>query len=296
MSVTRERSTIFKFFYIVLSIITFPIFALIYILKHPFWVLFFLLLIVGGIAYYPMSQGVDISNVAEWYKKKYEDTRLELVNKAIESGKSQYVPKVILDDVKKIKEELEVEKEESLRVKSENYNDKIVRDDEFEEIAVSVKKKGGFKKKVAEEVKTEEVVTEEVKTEEVAPEVVTEEVKAEEVISKVVAEEVKTEEVTPEVVVEEVKAEEVTTEVVTDEVKTEEVAPEVVTEEAKTEEVTPEVVTEGAKTEEVTPEVVTEEAKTEEVVSKVVAEEVKAEEVTTEVVTEDTSEVDVEIE
>ncbi len=282
MSVTRERSTIFKFFYIVLSIITFPIFALIYILKHPFWVLFFLLLIAGGIAYYPMSQGVDISNVVEWYKKKYEDTRLELVNKAIESGKSQYVPKVILDDVKKIKEELEVEKEESLRVKSENYNDKIVRDDEFEEIAVSVKKKGGFKKKVAEEVKTEEVVTEEAKTEEVTPEVVTEEVKTKEVTPEVVVEEVKTKEVTPEVVAEEVNAEEVTPEVVTDEVKTEEVAPEVVTDEVKTEEVAPEVVAGEVNAEEGTPEVV--------------VEEVKAEEVTPEVVSEDTAEVDVEIE
>ena len=253
MSVTRERSTIFKFFYIVLSIITFPIFALIYILKHPFWVLFFLLLIAGGIAYYPMSQGVDISNVVEWYKKKYEDTRLELVNKAIESGKSQYVPKVILDDVKKIKEELEVEKEESLRVKSENYNDKIVRDDEFEEIAVSVKKKGGFKKKVAEEVKTEEAVTEEVKTEKVAPEVVTEEVKTEEVAPEVVAEEVKTEEVTPEVVTEEAKTEEVAPEVVAEEVKAEEVVSKVVTEEVKTEEIAPEVVAEEVKTEEVAP-------------------------------------------
>ena len=147
MSATRERSTIFKFFYIVLSIITFPIFALIYILKHPFWVLFFLLLIAGGLAYYPMSQGVEISSVVDWYKKKYEDTRLELVTKAIESGNTQYVPKEILDDVKKVKEKLEEEKAESQRVKGENYNNKVVRDDEFEEIAVGLKKKkGGFKR------------------------------------------------------------------------------------------------------------------------------------------------------
>ena len=224
MSETRERSTIFKFFYIVLSIVTFPIFAVIYILKHPFWVLFFILLLTGGVAYYPISQGVEISNVVEWYKKKYEDTRLEIVTRAVESGKSQYVPKAILDDVKKVKEELEEEKEESLRVKGENYNAKVVRDDDFEEIAIGVKKKGGFKKKTTEEeVKTEaiseepkEVVSEEVKAEAVSEEpkeVVSEEVKAEAVSEEpkeVVSEEVKSEAVSEEpkeVVSEEVKAE-----------------------------------------------------------------------------------------
>jgi len=37
MAETKERSGIFKFFYIILTIITFPIFMLLFILRHPFW-------------------------------------------------------------------------------------------------------------------------------------------------------------------------------------------------------------------------------------------------------------------
>ncbi len=147
MSEARQRSGIFKFLYIVLSIVTFPIFAVIYILKHPLWVLFFILLGLGVLVYFPMSDGVEISGVVDWYKKKYTDVRLEVVTKAVETGKASFVPKAIIEDVEKIKKEAEEEKAENLRVKGENYNDKIIRDKEFENVAVELKKKKGFVKK-----------------------------------------------------------------------------------------------------------------------------------------------------
>ncbi len=147
MSDTRERSSIFKFLYIVLSIVTFPIFVVIYICRHPFWVLFFVLLIGGGIVYYPLSKGVEIDKVGEWYKTQYADKKLEIVTKAVESGNGGLVPSAVVEEVKKTKQKLEEEKKESLREKSENYNDKVVRDEKFEEVAVGVRKKGGFKKK-----------------------------------------------------------------------------------------------------------------------------------------------------
>ena len=147
MSDTRERSGIFKFFYIVLSVITFPIFVVIYICKHPFWVLFFVLLIGGVGVYYPLSKGVEIDKIADWYKAQYTDKKLEIVTKAVESGNSGLVPTAVIDEVQKTKKKLEEEKKESLREKGENYNDKIVRDEKFEEVAVGIRKKGGFKKK-----------------------------------------------------------------------------------------------------------------------------------------------------
>ena len=147
MTYTRERSGIFKFFYVVLSVLTFPIFVLIYICKHPFWIMFFILLIGGGLAYYPMSKGVELSGVVEWYKNQYADKKLELVTKAVENGKATFIPDTVVKEVEKTKLKLEEDKKESLREKSENYNDKVVRDNEFDEVVSGVKKKGGFKKK-----------------------------------------------------------------------------------------------------------------------------------------------------
>ena len=86
MAEGKKRSGVFRFFYIVLSIITFPIFALLYILKHPLWVLFLLCLIAGGAAYYPMSKGVKLEEVLTWYQDKYEALKFEAVTKAVESG------------------------------------------------------------------------------------------------------------------------------------------------------------------------------------------------------------------
>ena len=57
MAEGKQRSGLFKFLYIVLSVITFPIFAVLFILRHPLWVLFLLCLGAGGAVYYPMSQG-----------------------------------------------------------------------------------------------------------------------------------------------------------------------------------------------------------------------------------------------
>ena len=151
MTEFRERSGIFKFLYIVLSIITFPIFALIYIIKHPKWILFFIVLLGGVLAYFPLKEGENISNIVEWYKKKYDSTRLEIVSKALNSGNEKFIPKKLLVEAQKVQKELELKKIDDTKVKGENFNDKIVRDEEFEDIAVKINKKGGFKKKGEEE-------------------------------------------------------------------------------------------------------------------------------------------------
>ena len=127
MTEFRERSGIFKFLYIVLSIITFPIFALIYIIKHPKWILFFIVLLGGVLVYFPLKEGENISNVVEWYKKKYDNTRLEIVSKALNSGNEKFIPEKILVEAQKIQKELELKKIDDTKVKGENFNDKIAR-------------------------------------------------------------------------------------------------------------------------------------------------------------------------
>jgi len=147
MSETKERSGIFKFFYIFLSIITFPIFAVLFVLRHPLWILFILMLLAGGAAYWPMSQhNVALADVIDWYKNKYQTTKLNLAKKAIEEGKSGYVPKAVLDEMKKIEEDAK----EAALPKGENYNAKVARDQKSEELKASIRKRGGFKKKSAE--------------------------------------------------------------------------------------------------------------------------------------------------
>ena len=147
MTQTKQRSAIFKFFYIILSIITFPIFAIIFILRHPIWFLSIILLILGGLIYYPLSLGTDFNNIKKFYEDKYFNLKLDLVNKASESGNSAFVPEFITKEVETVQQQLEEEKKESLREKGENYNDKIKRDSDFEEIATNLKqKKKGFKK------------------------------------------------------------------------------------------------------------------------------------------------------
>ncbi len=152
MSEGKQRSGIFKFFYIVLSIITFPIFVILFILRHPFWILFLLCLAAGGAAYYPISQGVKPEEVISWYQKKYQDIKFEVVTNAVESGKTDLIPQAIVDEVVKTKQKMEEEKAEAARPKSENYNENISRDKKVEEVKIDLKKrKGGFKKKVATE-------------------------------------------------------------------------------------------------------------------------------------------------
>lgn len=147
MSETKERSGIFKFFYIFLSIITFPIFAILFVLRHPLWILFILMLAAGGAAYWPMSQhNVALTDVYDWYKNKYQTTKLDFAKKAIEEGKSGYVPQAILDEMKKIEEDAK----EAALPKGENYNAKVVRDQKSEDLKATLKQRGGFKKKVEE--------------------------------------------------------------------------------------------------------------------------------------------------
>ena len=147
MSEDKERSGIFKFFYVIISIITFPIFAVLFILRHPFLILFILLLIGGGAAYYPISQGVKPDEVLTWYQAKFTDVKKEVVAKAAENGATNLVPQVLLDDVKKIEEE----EAEALLPKGENYNKKVIRDSKAEETKAKLKKRGGFKKQVNDE-------------------------------------------------------------------------------------------------------------------------------------------------
>ena len=147
MSETKERSGIFKFFYIFLSIITFPIFAVLFVLRHPLWVLIVLLLLAGGAAYWPMSQhNVALTDVVDWYKNQYQTTKLDIAKKAIEEGKSGYVPQAVLDEMKKIEEDAK----EAALPKGENYNAKVARDKKSEDMKASLKQRGGFKKKAEE--------------------------------------------------------------------------------------------------------------------------------------------------
>ena len=120
MAEGKKRSGLFRFFYIVLSIITFPIFALLYILKHPLWVLFLLCLIAGGAAYYPMSKGVKLEEVLTWYQDKYEALKFEAVTKAVESGDTGLIPDAVIKEVTETKQKMEEEAAEAARPKSEN--------------------------------------------------------------------------------------------------------------------------------------------------------------------------------
>ena len=146
MANNGERSGLFKFFYVILSIITFPIFVIIYVLRHPVVVLFILLVLAGVLAYFPMRDGVDLNGAVDWYKKKYVDVKYAVVEKAVESGGASLVSQKVLDDMQKTKEDLEAKKEEVDRVKSELYNDKVKRDKDFDNKIQKMKKRGGFKK------------------------------------------------------------------------------------------------------------------------------------------------------
>lgn len=155
MSETKQRSGIFKFFYIVLRILTFPIYVVVYVLKNPLWFLVLALILVGVIVYYPMSKGVNLSDVTQWYKEKYVDAKTDVVTAIAEKGNKDSIFGEVVAEAEKIKQEIEEEKIEEARPKSESYNKKIVREDAIEEVVLSVKKKSGFKKKVVDEVETD---------------------------------------------------------------------------------------------------------------------------------------------
>ncbi len=146
MAEAKERSAVFKFFYVILSIVTFPVFLLIFVLRHPLWMLFLLCLAAGGIVYYPMSLGIGMDKIPGWYKGKYTAIKFEMVAKAVDSGKTDFIPQVLIDEANQMKKALEEEKAEAVRPKGENFNEKISRDVKIEDRKVQLKKKGGFKK------------------------------------------------------------------------------------------------------------------------------------------------------
>jgi hypothetical protein len=150
MSEGKQRSSLFKFFYIVLRVITFPIYVVIYILRHPLWVLFFVLLGLGILAYYPMSKGVHSSDIIKWYKDKYVEVKYDVVKTVVERVDNDFMPETLAKEVKKEKQRLDEEKEEAKRFKGDDYNAKVERQEEFENVVKAIKQRGGFKKKVVE--------------------------------------------------------------------------------------------------------------------------------------------------
>lgn len=152
MAEGKQRSGLFKFLYIVLSVITFPIFAILFVLRHPLWILFLLCLGAGGAVYYPMSQGVKSEEILQWYQDKYKKLKYDVVTQAVESGKTDFIPQAIVDEVIKTKQKMEEEKLEAARPKSENYNENISRDTKVEEVKQDLKqRRRGFKKKGADD-------------------------------------------------------------------------------------------------------------------------------------------------
>ena len=128
----KQRSAIFKFFYVLLSIVTFPIFALLFILRHPVWLFLVLLVATAGIVYYPMKQGVALNDVLSWYQNVYNQVKIDVVSKAVEKGEADFIPESIKKEVAEVKKKLEEEKFEAELPKSENYNEKLDRNFEME--------------------------------------------------------------------------------------------------------------------------------------------------------------------
>ena len=150
MAEFKDRSFIFKVLYILLSIITFPVFLILFIFRHPLGVLVVLLFIAGYLIYCPLYAGVKLDDAATWYQQKYADWKHETVMKAREKGITNLVPKAMVQEVKQLP-------------KGENYNSKVVRSAKSEEMKEELKKRSGFKKReIADKVEgqAEEVVNE----------------------------------------------------------------------------------------------------------------------------------------
>lgn len=146
MSSFKERSGLFKFFYIVLSVFTFPIFAIIYIIKHPKSFLVILLILAGVVAYFPLKNGVKYNNIIGWYKDKYNETKLQILTSVVDED-SILLSDKMAKDVKALKEERDNLEKEKNMVKGENFNENIKRSDDIESLVQNVRRKGGFKKK-----------------------------------------------------------------------------------------------------------------------------------------------------
>lgn len=149
MSNVRERSAVFKFFYVILSVITFPIFAVMFVLRHPVWFLFVLLVLGCGAVYFPMSKGVAFDQIGSWYLAQYQAVKVQTVSKALDSGVADLVPESLSSDVERMKQQYKEEAAEAQLPKGENYNKKVVRDKKIEVAKAGLKKRGGFKKKVS---------------------------------------------------------------------------------------------------------------------------------------------------
>ena len=146
MSSFKERSGLFKFFYIVLSVFTFPIFAIIYIIKHPKSFLVILLILAGVVAYFPLKNGVKYNNIIGWYKDKYNETKLQVLTSVVDED-SILLSDKMAKDVKALKEERDNLEKEKNMVKGENFNENVKRSDDIESLVQNVRRKGGFKKK-----------------------------------------------------------------------------------------------------------------------------------------------------
>lgn len=143
MAEFKDRSFIFKFFYVLLVILTFPIFLVVQIIKHPLWTLGVLLLCFILGLYYPLTHGVKSDQLLKWYQDKYFAARQVVVTKAVDSGMKDFVPTAVLNEVKNQQEE-QLDAEHAL---SENYNNKIVRDATDKETKMQLKQRSGFKRR-----------------------------------------------------------------------------------------------------------------------------------------------------
>ncbi len=146
MSDMKERSGLFKFFYIVLSVITFPFFAIIYVIKHPKMFLVILLILVGVVVYFPLKDGVRYNNIVQWYKDKLNEAKMKVVTSVVDED-NVLLSDSMAKDIKEMKKDLDSLKKEENMVKGENFNENIKRSEVFEDVADVVRKKGGFKKK-----------------------------------------------------------------------------------------------------------------------------------------------------
>lgn len=151
MSEVKERSSVFKFFYVILRVVTAPVYMLLFVLRHPIFVLLVLVLCCGVAAYFPLREGVALGDAVKWYQDKYAAKKLEMVTKAVEAGQADFVPEVIKKDVEEMQKKLASEAEEAAKEKHENYNDKVGRTENIEKVTAGLRKRSGFKKKLTPE-------------------------------------------------------------------------------------------------------------------------------------------------
>lgn len=142
----KERSGLFKFFYVFFQIILSPLTFVKYVLKHPLWIFCILLIGFLAVVYYPLQQGITLKGIPRWYKDKYVEIKLDAVSHLANSGEG-LISEESLRDLKGLQKELTEDVDETNRVKGENFNEKISRDKTLDTKMESVKKRGGFRRK-----------------------------------------------------------------------------------------------------------------------------------------------------